>query len=53
MTRCKSKDCKKQALFANHGNLRIFYSSHKKDGMINVVIKLCNESEPNLFQSIV
>ena len=42
MTRCKSKDCKKQALFANAGELRIFCSTHKKDGMINVVIKLCN-----------
>jgi len=43
MTRCKSKDCKKSASFANHGELRIFCSTHKKDGMINVVIKLCNE----------
>jgi len=45
MTRCKGRDCKKDASFGNTGGPRIFCGTHKLDGMINLKNKKCNESD--------
>ena len=43
MTKCK--DCNKRASFANVDELPRYCATHKKDGMINVYRKICNEPD--------
>jgi len=41
----KCKDCNKRASFAKPDELAIYCYTHKKDGMINVYKKICNEKD--------
>ena len=41
----KCKDCNKRASFANVDELARYCATHKKDGMINVYKKFCNDTD--------
>ena len=43
MTKCK--DCNKRAIFAKPNESAIYCGTHKKQGMINVYKKICNEAD--------
>ena len=43
MTKCK--DCNKRAIFAKPNESAIYCGTHKKQGMINVYKKFCNETD--------